>query len=147
VRTVDVADIADVIFLAKATVHTRMVTDDNIIVDEGDPGPGQCAYGNVIARRCAVLERLITNGCVVVSAGVPGKGKTTKSYIVVCINVGSERFPTDARVRAASDIVHERKVTGRSISVTADVTAAVKKEGISPNGRVLCPPDVEQQGC
>ncbi len=97
--------------------------------------------------RYAVLERLITNGCVVVSAGVPREGKTTKGYIVVCIDVGSERFPTDGRVGAASDIVHERRVTGGSVGVTADVTAAVKKEGISPNGRVLCPPDVEQQGC
>ena len=34
VRTIDVADIADVIFLTKATMHTRMVADDNIVTDD-----------------------------------------------------------------------------------------------------------------
>ena len=44
-------------------------------------------------------------------------------------------------------IVHERRVTGGSIGVTADVTAAVKDERISSNSGVLCAPAVEQQGC
>ena len=65
----------------------------------------------------------------------------------MCIDVSRERFPTDSRVGAAGDIVHERRVTGGSIEVAADVTAAVKDERISSNGRVLCAPAVEQQGC
>ena len=70
VRTIDVADIADVIFLAKATVHTRMVADDDIIIDDGDPRPGHCAYGNMSARAYTVLERRTTDACIVESAGV-----------------------------------------------------------------------------
>src|SRR5262249_8794359 len=50
VRTIDVADIADEIFLAKTTVHAGMVADDDVAIDDGDPGPGHCAYGNVSAR-------------------------------------------------------------------------------------------------
>ena len=101
----------------------------------------------MIARHHAVLERQIADGRVVVSAGVPRKGKSTEGYIVACIDIGRERLPTDSRVRAAGDIIHERRVTGGSIEVTADITAAVKDERISSNGRVLCPPDVVQQGC
>ena len=43
VRTIDIADIADVTFLAKTTVHTRMMADDDVIIDDGDPRPGHCA--------------------------------------------------------------------------------------------------------
>src|SRR5262249_5800515 len=50
VLTIDVADIADVIFLTKATVHTRLVANDDIVVDDHDPGPGRSAYRHVIAR-------------------------------------------------------------------------------------------------
>ncbi len=70
VRTPDVADIADVIFLAKATVHPIVVADDNIIIDAGDPRPGQSAYAHVVAGVHAVLERQITDGRVVGSTGV-----------------------------------------------------------------------------
>src|SRR5438552_1520721 len=71
VRTVDIADVADVIVLAKATVYARKVTDDNIVIDDGDPGPGHSAYGDVNTRHYAVLESQIANDCVVDSAGVP----------------------------------------------------------------------------
>ena len=40
VRTIDVLDIADVIFLAKATVHTRPVANDDIVIGGGDTIPG-----------------------------------------------------------------------------------------------------------
>jgi hypothetical protein len=71
VRTIDVADIADVIFLTKATMHTRMVADDNIVIDERDPRSSHAAYHNVIVRGYAVLERRTTDGRVVVSAPIP----------------------------------------------------------------------------
>src|SRR5262249_1500864 len=61
VRTIDVADIADFVFLAKATVHTGMVADDDVVIDDGDPRPGHCAYGNMSARAYTVLERQTTD--------------------------------------------------------------------------------------
>src|SRR5439155_5935511 len=90
-RTGDVVDKAPVTLLAKHTVHTGVVANDDIIIGGGDTRASHSAYNNVIARGLAILERLITNGCVVVSAGV-----------------GSERFPTSGRVGAAGGIVHER---------------------------------------
>ena len=67
----DVIDKAAVIHLAKTDwVHTRVVSNDNVILDDGDPRPGHSAYGHVTAVGSAVLERQITDGCVVVSAGV-----------------------------------------------------------------------------
>src|SRR5207249_8565120 len=53
----DVPDIADVIFLVKATMHTRMVADDDVVINAGDPRPGQSAYDHVLAGAHAVLER------------------------------------------------------------------------------------------
>src|SRR5882724_6692165 len=70
VRTIDVADIADASFLAKATVHTIVVADDNVIIDVSDPRPGQSAYAYVVVGVHAVLERQITDGRVVGSTGV-----------------------------------------------------------------------------
>ena len=49
----------------------------------------------------------------------------------MCIDVSRERFSTDSRVGAAGDVIHQRRVTGGSIGVAADVTAAVKEERIS----------------
>src|SRR5262249_44983963 len=70
VRAIDVADIADVIFLAKTTVHTRMMADDDVIIDDGDPRPGPCAYGNMSVRAYAVLKRRSADACIVESACV-----------------------------------------------------------------------------
>src|SRR5438552_2965295 len=91
--TGDIIDKAPVTFLAKNTVHTRVVADDDIIVGGGDTRPSHCAYGNVIARGFAALERLITDRGVVVSGGI-----------------GNERFRTSGGVEAAGGIVHQRKV-------------------------------------
>ena len=115
-RTGDIVDSAPVTDLAKNTVHTRVMADDDIIIDGSDTRPSHCAYGNVIARGFAALERLITDGCVGASGGV-----------------GSERFPTGGRVGAAGGIVHERKVTSGSVGCTA----VVKDECVGPNGRVV----------
>ena len=125
-RTGDIVDSAPVTDLAKNTVHTRVVADDDIIIDGGDTGPGHAAQGNVIARGYVALERLITDGCVVVSGGV-----------------GSERFPTDGRVGAAGGIVHERKVTNGRVGRTA----VVKDQRIGPNGGILCAGGIEQERC
>ena len=125
-RTIDIVDKASVTFLAKHTVHTRIVADDDVVIDGGDTRPSHCAQSNVIARGYAALERQITDGRVVVSGGI-----------------GSERFPTDGRVRPAGGIVHERKVTGGSVGVTA----VVKDKRASSNGGVLCAGDVEQERC
>ena len=123
-RTMDIVDKAPVTFLAKNSVHTGVMADDDIIIGSSDTRAGHAAYGNVIARGFAALERLITDGCVVVSGGV-----------------GSERFPTGGRVGAAGGIVHERKVTGGSVGGTA----VVKDQRVSSNGGVLCAAGVEQQ--
>src|SRR5205807_3561845 len=125
-RTGDVVDKAPVTLLAKHTVHTGVVANDDIIIGGGDTRASHSAYNNVIARGLAILERLITNGCVVVSAGV-----------------GSERFPTSGRVGAAGGIVHERKVTGGRVGATP----VVKDERIGSNGGVLCAAGVEQERC
>src|SRR5207253_3177519 len=125
-RTDDVVDSAPVTDLAKHTVHTRVVADDDIVIGGGDTRASHSAYNNVIARGLAILERLITDGCVVVSAGV-----------------GSERFPTSGRVGAAGGIIHERKVTGGRVGGTA----VVKDERIGSNGGVLCAAGVEQERC
>ena len=52
-------------------MHTRMVADDNIVIDERDPRSSHAAYHNVIVRGYAVLERRTTDGRVVVSAPIP----------------------------------------------------------------------------
>ena len=124
--TGDIIDSAPITDLAKNTVHTRVVADDDIIIDGSDTRPSHCAYGNVIARGFAALERLITDRCVVVSGGI-----------------GNERFPTSGRVGAAGGIVHERKVTSGSVGVTA----VVKDHRVGSNGRVLCAGGVEQERC
>ena len=125
-RTENIVDSAPVTDLAKYTVHTRVVADDDIIIDAGDTRPGHAAYGNVFTVADVTLERLITDGCVVASGGV-----------------GSERFPTSGRVGAAAGIVHERKVTGASVVRTG----VVKDERIGSNGGVLCAAGVEQERC
>jgi hypothetical protein len=113
---VDIVDKASVTFLAKHTVHTREMADDDIVIGSGDTRPSHAAYGNVIARGYAALERQITDGCVVVSAGV-----------------GSERFRTDGRVGAAGGIVHQRKITGGCVGRTA----VVKDECVGSNRCVV----------
>src|SRR4029077_18355684 len=123
-RTGDIVNSAPVTDLAKNTVHTRVVADDDIVIDGDDTRASHAAQDNVIARSYAALERLITDGCVVVSGGV-----------------GSERFPPDGRIGAAGGIVHERKVTSGSVGGTA----VVKDQRISSNGGVLCAACVEQQ--
>ena len=119
-RTGDIVDSAPVTDLAKNTVHTRVVADDDIVIDGGDTRPGHGAQGNVIARGHVALERLITDGCVVVSGGV-----------------GSERFPTYGRVGAAGGIVHERKVTSGSVRGTVSL-----KTSASVPTAVFCVPVV-----
>ena len=69
-RTMDIVDKAPVTFLAKTSVHTGVMADDDIIIGRSDTRAGHAADGNVIARGFAALERLITDGCVVVSGGV-----------------------------------------------------------------------------
>ena len=125
-RTKDVVDKAPVTFLAEYTVHSRMVANDDIVIDAGDTGPGHAAYGNVITVAEVTLERLITDGCV----GASG-------------SVGSERFPASGRVGAAAGIVHERKITGASVGATG----VVKDERIGSHSGVLCAAGVEQERC
>ena len=122
----DIVDKAPVTFLAKNTVHSGVMADDDIIIGGSDTRPSHSAQGNVIARGFAALERLITDGCVVVSGGV-----------------GSECFPTSGRVGAAGGIVHERKVTGGRVGGAA----VVKDQRIGSDGGVLCAAGVEQQRC
>ena len=125
-RTENIVDSAPVTDLAKYTVHTRVVADDDIVIDAGDTRPGHAAHGNVLTVADVTLERLIADGCVVASGGV-----------------GSERFPTSGRVGAAGGIVHERKITGASVVRTG----VVKDERIGSNGGVLCAAGVEQERC
>src|SRR5947208_10352871 len=56
-RTGDIVDSAPVTDLAKNTVHTRVVADDDIIIDGSDTRPSHSPYGNIIARGFAALER------------------------------------------------------------------------------------------
>ena len=55
-RTEDVVDSAPVTDLAKNSVHTRVVADDDIVIRGGDTRPSHCAQGNVIARGYAALS-------------------------------------------------------------------------------------------
>src|SRR5207244_4567551 len=87
-RTEDIINGAPVTDLTKDTVHARVVTNDDIVIDAGDTGPGHAAYGNVLTVAEVTLERLIADGCVVASG---------------C--VGSDRFPTSGCVEAAASIV------------------------------------------
>src|SRR5438094_4578465 len=103
-RTEDIVNGAPVTHLTKDTVHARVMTNDDIVIDAGDTGPGHAAYGNVLTVAEVTLERLITDGCVVASG-----------------SVGSERFPTSGRVGAAAGIVHERKITAASVGATGGV--------------------------
>ena len=125
-RTKDIVDRAPVTDLAKNTVHTRVVADDDIVIDSGDTRPGHAAQDNVIACGYVALERLITDGCVGVSGGV-----------------GSERVTAYGGVGAAGGIVHERKVTSGSVGGTG----VVKDQSIGSNGGVLCAGGVEQERC
>jgi len=56
-RTEDVVDKAPVTYLAKNTVDTRQVADDDIVIDGGDTRPGQSAHDHVVAGGLAALER------------------------------------------------------------------------------------------
>src|SRR5947207_13471083 len=103
-RTEDIVNGAPVTDLTKDTVHARVMTNDDIVIDAGDTGPGHAAYGNVITVAEVTLERLLTDAC-----AAPSR------------SVGSERFPTSGRVGAAAGIVHERKITGASIGATGGV--------------------------
>src|SRR5213079_955226 len=125
-RTGDIVDSAAITDLAKNTVHTRVMADDDIIIDGSDTRPSHCAYDNVIARGFAALERLITDRCVVVSGGI-----------------GNERFPTSGRVGAAGGIVHERKVTSGRVGGTA----VVKDQRVGSKAGILCATGVEQERC
>ena len=103
-RTKNVVDKAPVTFLTEYAVHTRVMTNDDIIIDAGNTGPCHAAYGNVITVAEVTLKRLITDGRVVASAGV-----------------GSKRFPTSGSVGAAAGIVHQRKITGTGVVRTGVV--------------------------
>src|SRR4030095_16535150 len=61
-RTRDIVDKAPVTFLAKNSVHTRVMTNDDIIIGSSDTRPSHSASGHIIARGFAALQRLITNG-------------------------------------------------------------------------------------
>ena len=98
-RTEDIINGAPVTDLPENTVHTGVVTNDDIVIDAGNTGPGHAAYGNVITVAEVTLERLITDGRVGASAGV-----------------GSKRFPTSSCVGAAGGIVHQRKIPGTSVA-------------------------------
>ena len=115
-RTRDIVDKAPVTFLAKNSVHTGVVADDDVVIGCGDTSPGFSAYAHMIAGGFAVHKRQITDGRVVVSAGV-------------C----SKRFRTDRRVGTAGGIVHERKIAGGSVGRTT----VVKDKRISSNGGVV----------
>ena len=56
-RTEDVVDMAPVTYLAKNTVHTRVMADDDIVIGGGDTRPGHSAHGHVVAGAGATLER------------------------------------------------------------------------------------------
>src|SRR5262249_15095051 len=122
----DMIDIAPVTFLAKNTVHTGVVADDDIVIDAGDARAGHITYGNVVTVADVTLERLIADGCVVASGGV-----------------GSERIPTSGRVGAAAGIVHQREVTACRVIGTG----VVKDERIGSKGGVLCAARIEQECC
>ena len=58
-HTVDVGDKAPVTYLAKSwiRVHTRVVANDDIVIDGSDTRPGQSAHAHVIASGFADRER------------------------------------------------------------------------------------------
>src|SRR4029077_4237272 len=56
-RTEDVVDKAPVTYLAKNTVHTRVVANDDIVIGYGDTRPGRSAHGHVVASAHVTLER------------------------------------------------------------------------------------------
>ena len=56
-RTRDVVDKASVTYLAKNTVHTRVVADDDIVIGYGETRSGHSAHGHVVAGADATLER------------------------------------------------------------------------------------------
>src|SRR4051794_14048304 len=97
-RTKNIVDSAPVTDLPKNTVHTGVVSDDDVIIGAGDSRACHLTYGNVVTISNATLERLITNGCVVVSS-----------------SIGSKRFPPSGSVGAAADIVRQSKVTSGSV--------------------------------
>src|SRR5205823_1889556 len=125
-RTEDIVDGAPVTDLSKNSVHTRVVSNDDVIIGAGDSRACHLAYGNVVTISNAALERLIANGRVVVSG-----------------SIGSKRFPPSGSVGAAGGIVRQSKVTGGSVRATA----AVKDKRIRSNGGVLCAGRIEQERC
>src|SRR5262245_6682168 len=116
-RTRDIVNKAPVTFLAKHTVHTRVMADDDIIVGGGDTRPGHCAQGNVIARGYAALERLSTDGRVVVSGGIGSESKGTSGRIGVTTVVKLERGSANSGVLCAAGVEQQGCRADRGIGI------------------------------
>jgi hypothetical protein len=106
-----VADIAGVIHLAKNTVDTRQVADDDIVIDVGDTIPSMSAYANVVAGADATQKRQITDGSVVDTVDVTLEGTNTVGHVVEAGGVGNERMETGGRVGIAAGLILERTIT------------------------------------
>ena len=130
-RTDDVVDKTPITYLAKNTVDTREVADDDIVIGGGDTIPGLSAYAHVVAGGLTAIERYITDGCVVGSAGVASEGINTQGHVVESIEVVDERMETSGRVGAAS-VVLERTITDGRVAGPATVA----KPGERANRRI-----------
>src|SRR6266436_586818 len=95
-RTEDIVNGAPVTDLTKDTVHARVMTNDDIVIDAGDTGTGHAAYGNVLTVAEVTLERLITDGCVVAAGSIQKQRAPTQCGIA---SAGSERTKRIASFR------------------------------------------------
>jgi hypothetical protein len=87
-RTEDVVDKAPVTYLAKNTVDTRVLADDDIVIDGGETGAGFAADADVVGTRGVVPERSPTEGLVVGTGCVePERGGTDRG-VAAAVDIG-----------------------------------------------------------
>ena len=104
----DIVDKAPVTFLAKNTVHTRVMADDDIVIGGGDTRPSHFAYGNVIASADVGSERFPTDGRVGAAGGIVHERKVTSGSVGVTAVVKDERVGSNGGVLCAGGVEQKR---------------------------------------
>ena len=156
-RTVDVVDKAPVTYLAKNTVDTIVVADDDIVIGGSDTIPGVVTYTHVRIVVGGYKERVITDGCVKGARTSP-QGPITHRIILAADLIGEKRCIAMGVVEVAGGVVIERSITNSVVvdtvgveierRITVGTVAAgggVERQRISAGGNVKKPDGVARE--
>jgi hypothetical protein len=135
-RAEDVIDKAPVTYLAKNTVDTIVVADDDIVIGEGDTTPSVVTHAHVRATR-GLKERIITDGCVK-GARSSSQGPITYRIILAADLIGEKRCVAVRVVEVASGVFIERSITNSVVvdTVSVEIERRITMSTVAAGGAV-----------